>query len=151
MNREICEVASVGSFVTLVLCAIEPSQHQITVASAGHMSPILRRHDGTLDEPADDVVRGFPLGLADDAEYRVTTRMLGPGECVALYSDGISDALDARQRAFSVRAPPCGHRPAVTTDPTAIGEALLAEVWKHAADQPQYDDMAMVVFGRFMS
>ena len=151
MNREICEVAGEGGFVTLALCAIDPARHEVTVASAGHMSPILRRNDGTLDEPADDAVRGLPLGCAEHLECKTATRLIGPGECVALFSDGIIDAMDARQRLYSIDRVRAGIAGMTTTDPAAIGEAILQDVWKHSAGQPQCDDMAMVVFGRLTS
>ena len=38
-----------------------------------------------------------------------------------------------------------------TTDPAAVGKALLEDVLRHSAGQPQCDDMAMVVFGRLAS
>ena len=148
INREICGVASEGGFVTLALCVIDPVRHEVTVASAGHMSPILRRRDGTLDEPADDAVRGFPLGFADHPQCKTAARLIGPGECVALFSDGVPDAVDARQRPYSIERIRAGIAGMKTTDPAAIGEALLEDVWRHSAGQPQCDDMAMVVFGR---
>ncbi len=151
MNREIRAVASEGGFVTLALCVIDPMRHKVTVASAGHMSPILRRNDGTLDEPAGDAVRGFPLGFADQPECKTTIRTIGPGECVALFSDGITDAMDARQQAYSIERLRAGIAGMTTTDPAAVGEALLADVQSHSAGQPQSDDMAMVVFGRLAS
>lgn len=141
-------MASEGGFVTLALCVIDPVRHEVTVASAGHMSPILRRRDGTLDEPADDAVRGFPLGFADHPQCKTAARLIGPGECVALFSDGVPDAVDARQRPYSIERIRAGIAGMKTTDPAAIGEALLEDVWRHSAGQPQCDDMAMVVFGR---
>ncbi|MGA2258745.1 MAG: PP2C family protein-serine/threonine phosphatase, partial [Thermoguttaceae bacterium] len=151
MNREICDVIGDGGFVTLALCVIDPARHEITVASAGHMSPILRHNDGTLDEPADNAVRGFPLGLADHAECKATTRAIRSGECVTLFSDGIIDAMDAQQRLYSIERIRAEISGMATTDPAAIGEALLEDVWRHSAGQPQNDDMAMVVFGRLAS
>ena len=103
MNREVCAVAGDGGFVTLALSVIDPVRHEVTVASAGHMSPILRRSDGMLDEPADDAVGGRPLGFPEQLEYKTATRTIGPGECVVLFSDGITDAVDARQRPYSIQ------------------------------------------------
>jgi phosphoserine phosphatase RsbU/P len=148
MNREVCEFARPGGFVTLALCAIDPARHEITVASAGHPSPILRRHDGTLDEPADEAVRGFPLGLSDQAGCKAITRNVSPGECVVLFTDGIPDALDPGQKLYSTHRLRTGIAGMPTHDPAAMGEALMEDVRRHSAGQPQCDDMAMVIFGR---
>ncbi len=61
------------------------------------------------------------------------------------------DAMDARQRLYSIERIRAGIAGMTTTDPAAIGEALLADMSRHSAGQPQGDDMAMVVFGRLPS
>jgi serine phosphatase RsbU (regulator of sigma subunit)/pSer/pThr/pTyr-binding forkhead associated (FHA) protein len=147
MNREVCDVADDGGFVTLVLCAIDPARHEITVASAGHMSPIVRCGEGVAADAIDDAVHGFPLGIVADAEYKAVTRAIAPGECLTLFSDGITDAMDAQGQRYSterLRA----RIAAAAADPATIGEAVLEDVQRHSAGQPQYDDMTMVVFGR---
>jgi phosphoserine phosphatase RsbU/P len=151
INREVCAVTGDDGFATLALCVIDPVRHEVTVSSAGHMSPILRRSDGTLDEPADDAVRGCMLGFDEHSEYKTATLAIGPGECAVLFSDGFMDAVDAGQRPYSIQRIRAGITGMATTDPAAVGEALLEDVSRHSAGQPQCDDMAMVVFGRLKS
>jgi hypothetical protein len=61
------------------------------------------------------------------------------------------DAEDARQQRYSIGRIRAGIAGMTTADPAAVGEALLADVGRHSAGQPQSDDMAMVVFGRLGS
>ena len=43
INNEICDAAPDATFVTLILCVIDPKSHEITIANAGHLAPMLRR------------------------------------------------------------------------------------------------------------
>jgi len=67
MNREICESAARGGFITLVLCVLDPRTHQLTVASAGHPSPLLRRPDGSVA----DLLHSDGISEAANADGRL--------------------------------------------------------------------------------
>jgi len=148
MNNEICDVSSGANFLTLTLAVIDPATHLITRANAGHMSPIFRRVDGAVDEPSDDDVRGYPLGITRDYRYKTTSSALSPGEAVVLYSDGISEAENAQGELYSVERmkEQLGRIQANTA--AEIGEALLEDVRRHTAGCRQSDDVALIVFRR---
>jgi sigma-B regulation protein RsbU (phosphoserine phosphatase) len=148
INNEICAAGPDATFVTLVLSVIDPRTHEITFANAGHMSPMLRRADGTIDQPADDNVRGYPLGIARDVCYDTTSIRLAAGESVVLYSDGITDAMNARRELYTTERLYEQLRGMEARGPIEIGEALLADLRRHTADCQQNDDISLVVFGR---
>ena len=92
-------------FITLCLGVLEFGSRRFTYCSAGHPLPLLRRADGRIEEPGADA-RGFPLGIMPDAEYRQVSLELDPGDAVLIYSDGVTDAQNARgQRYDSTRNP----------------------------------------------
>lgn len=148
VNREICRTAVRGGFITLVLCVIDPRTHELTTANAGHPSPLLRRPDGTVVELAHHTLSGLPLGINHDQVYQTSTVVLEPGDVVALYSDGISEAespagdLYSRERVRKLIAAEQG-RPPVET-----GKALIDDVRRHMGEREQADDISLVVFGR---
>ena len=148
INNEVCEAAVDASFVTLVLGVIDPRTHQVTFANAGHFSPLLRRANGTIDQPADDNVRNFPLGIFRDVGYETTSVGLAPGESILLFSDGISDAMNPQRELYSVERIHQQLRGMHGKGPAEIGEALLADLRRHVAGCEQYDDISLVVFGR---
>lgn len=148
INDEICDVSVRASFITLVLCLIDPPTHEITMGNAGHMSPIFRRRDGTIEEPADDNVRGYPLGIERGYRYRTDRTVLGPGESVVLYSDGISEAMDSRGELYSAERIHAQVAGMAHADPARLGEALIEDVRRHVGDCDQNDDITLVVFGR---
>jgi serine phosphatase RsbU (regulator of sigma subunit)/pSer/pThr/pTyr-binding forkhead associated (FHA) protein len=135
-------------FVTLVLCMIDPRTHEITTGSAGHMSPMVCRRDGTIDEPVDGALRGVALGILDDFHYEMVTTALAPGECIVLYSDGVSEAMDAEDRTYSSQrlarllSTLAGH------GVEEVGNTVLRDVARHRGNSDQSDDITLVVFRR---
>jgi anti-sigma regulatory factor (Ser/Thr protein kinase) len=76
-------------FVTVVYGVVEPETGQLTVASAGHPAPVLRRPtpDGPVSARFVEVPPGVPLGL-DGVRVAVTVDFR-PGDTLLLYSDGV--------------------------------------------------------------
>ncbi|MBB76926.1 MAG: hypothetical protein CMJ75_20670, partial [Planctomycetaceae bacterium] len=89
-------------FVTLVLAIVDPQRHSLQIVNAGHMRPILRDRQGTLHELANDET-GLPLGVVNDYAYQVFELDLEVGDLVAMYSDGVSDALSESGEQFGIR------------------------------------------------
>jgi anti-sigma regulatory factor (Ser/Thr protein kinase) len=91
-------------FVTVVYGLLDPIDGTITLASAGHPPPVLRRA-GLGGEPATaelvKVPPGAPLGLGGRWQTGVVT--LEPGDTILMFSDGVverrerplADGLDA--------------------------------------------------------
>ncbi len=148
MNREIYETAGSSTFVTLTACEIRPQVHEVVVASAGHMSPIVRRRDGTLEEPVEDHVRGYPLGVVKEASYATLTTRLEPGEYFLVFSDGIPDARNAAGVPLTTARVRQQLESSGTCPAEDIAESLLGLVNDHLQSQPQSDDVSLVVFQR---
>ncbi|MBO3742419.1 ATP-binding SpoIIE family protein phosphatase [Actinoplanes flavus] len=91
-------------FVTIVYGVLDPADGSVTLASAGHPPPVLRRA-GQGGEPATaelvKVPPGAPLGLG--GRWQTGTLRLEPGDTILLFSDGVverrgrplNDGLDA--------------------------------------------------------
>jgi anti-sigma regulatory factor (Ser/Thr protein kinase) len=81
-------------FVTVVLARVEltPEGARLEVASAGHPAPILAR-DGAA-APIGEI--GTPLGIVGDPELPEIAVELSPGDVVAFYTDGVTEAAAPR-------------------------------------------------------
>ncbi|MEM7482245.1 MAG: SpoIIE family protein phosphatase [Acidobacteriota bacterium] len=79
-------------FATAFLGALEPKSGTFRWSSAGHTPAILLRANGE-SEPLS--CTGMPLGLVPDAAYRLERTLLGPGDTLLLYTDGITEAENA--------------------------------------------------------
>lgn len=128
------------SFVTLVYRA-----GQLDI-SGQHEQVLVIRANGDR-EAIDTDKLGFPIGLEADISPFIgsTSLTLQPGDAIALYSDGITDAENASAQAYGLDRLAAAiarqhHHPART---------VVAEVWQDLHDyignQTIYDDMTLVV------
>jgi serine phosphatase RsbU (regulator of sigma subunit) len=141
LNQALLRRTSGDRFVTslLALATPVPEGLEITLASAGHPLPIVRRLDGTVAAVGEP---GPLLGVWLHGEQRRETRLvLRHGELLVAHSDGATDHR-GREDIFgeerliaAVKAAPGGPRQALA----AIREALVA-----FNDDPPRDDIAII-------
>jgi serine phosphatase RsbU (regulator of sigma subunit) len=133
-------------FATLVVVVLDPPAHRATICNAGHLPPLLRAPDGGVQAVAGGL-GGLPLGMVAGHEYRCCEIALEPGAVLALYTDGISEALDHEQRCFGLERL---ERVVSASGPgaAATGRGILADVERHAAGQVRSDDICLVCLGR---
>jgi serine phosphatase RsbU (regulator of sigma subunit) len=146
INDHMCANAVEGRFVTFVLAIIDLETHEMSLMIAGHMSPIVRRVDGTTEEFPEEIV-GMPLGVVAGMSFDVVKRTLQPGETVVLYTDGVSEAMNHASDLYTVER----LRDIITKnspEPEALGKVIRDDVKKHADGRPQNDDITLMVIGR---
>jgi serine phosphatase RsbU (regulator of sigma subunit) len=147
INSHMCHNMVEGRFVTYILGVIDLDTNRITIANAGHMSPLIRRANGEVDE-IDDSTIGIPIGIMDDYPYEVIEREIGEGEMFILITDGVDEAMDPNGELYTKERV----REFVGTgspDPEELGRALLSDVRRHANGRDQNDDITIMTFGRF--
>ncbi|MFF7633168.1 SpoIIE family protein phosphatase [Kitasatospora sp. NPDC008050] len=79
------------TIATCVYAVFDPHRSRCRVAVAGHLPPVLIRHDGApalLDLPT-----GAPLGVGG-VPFEATSLDLGPGDRLVLYTDGLVETRD---------------------------------------------------------
>jgi phosphoserine phosphatase RsbU/P len=133
-------------YITFLLATLDVQKHRLTVVNAGHPCPLIIRRDGRLEEfgrPAS----GLPLGIMPDYAYESAETTLEAGETVVLYTDGVTDAMNAggerlgddALRQVLLRAQPGA---------AAAGEDVVQLIQRHVADRPQFDDITLVCLSR---
>lgn len=133
-------------FVTFVLALVDPAQHEATLVNAGHMPPYLRYAAGKV-EPLGDDISGLPLGVDAAYQYESKTVRLEPGQFVAMFTDGFSEALNANRELYGLER----LRQRIGSpihDVRELGEIILSDVKEFVGGTPQSDDMCLVCFGR---
>jgi serine phosphatase RsbU (regulator of sigma subunit)/anti-sigma regulatory factor (Ser/Thr protein kinase) len=83
-------------FVTCLYMVLEPETGRVVFANAGHNLPYVRTADGVIELRA----TGMPLGLLAGMDYPEHEAVLGPGDSVLLYSDGLVEAHDRAGEMF---------------------------------------------------
>ena len=133
-------------FVTLLYAIYDPVSGSLTYSNGGHCNPLVVHSDGTSEEL--DHTGGVALGVMPDLEYRENNVTLAPGDTLILYTDGVSEAMNAEGEEFGVdrlrelfsAQPPTNARQA--------NEAVLQAVSDFAGDTPQSDDVTCLVLRR---
>ena len=130
-------------FVTCLYGVLEPASGRFTFANAGHNLPYVRTPGGVVELRA----TGMPLGLLPDVRYEETEGVVGPGEAVLLYSDGLVEAHSPEREMYGFPR----LREAMATD--ASGSRLLDRLLEGLHDftgsgWEQEDDITLVTLHR---
>ena len=139
-------------FLTLAATVLDPATHQVTFVNAGHVPPwIYRQATRTMEKPVPRAVGGYAIGQVPGEKYESITVDLLPGDVVILCTDGIIDAEAADGRRFSengVLNAVKNNDPSLVLTAQQIGKRIIDAVMAHAANHPQFDDIALVCYGR---
>ena len=146
INTHMCANAAEGRFVTYNFILLDPTTNEVQLVNAGHMSPMIYKPDGSIDEFPEDSI-GLPIGVMEDYPYELEKRIINPGEIVVLFTDGVDEAMDPDGNLYTLEkmrdfVKGCPH------NVEELGKALLADVRRHANGRPQNDDITIMVFGR---
>lgn len=141
VNRFLIERARGEKYATVVYCTLNRAG-ELCWSNAGHPQPVVVHADGRLERLEST---GMPIGMLDIAMYEVKTIQLQPGDKLVLFSDGLSEATNARGEFFEKRALQeflCAH--------AGIGCAELHAQLSEAAEDfsegtEQQDDITMLV------
>ncbi len=90
-NQYVCQTHTNPLFATLFIGVLDPVTGRIHYVNAGHNSPQLIRRDGSRKELKPT---GAVIGVMENLEYRVGAAVLGPGEELLVYSDGVEDTTN---------------------------------------------------------
>jgi phosphoserine phosphatase RsbU/P len=145
VNRQLAQhyTASNEVFVTAFYGVYDPAQRSLTYSSAGHNPPRLKRcGDGSVH--ALEEIGGPPLGLFEDLEYDQTTLALKPGDILAFYTDGITEAMDPSGAQFGVKRLD-GQLRRCGLDSTGIIRDTIEAVEQFTGGQPPEDDRTLLI------
>ena len=111
--------------------------------NAGHTPAYLFRRDCVLEQL--NTRHGPVLGVMPDREYGHSTVTLRPGDLLVLYTDGVTEAMDADQREFGAEALQRVLAGTAGMAPDRVGEEILEAVAHFAGDTEQADDITALI------
>jgi sigma-B regulation protein RsbU (phosphoserine phosphatase) len=161
VNRQLCEryTRVSGTFVTAFYAVFDPQTRELRYTSAGHNPPRVRLANpaGSLsplqgrcvqEGPAVilplDQAQGLPLGIDPDWAFSDVTITLSPGDLLVLYTDGITEAMNAEKHLLGADAMDNVLRREHSTTGEYLA-AVLAAVQAHTGGIPMMDDSTLVV------
>jgi phosphoserine phosphatase RsbU/P len=148
LNDHMQEAGQLDRFVTFGACVLDLINHTVTVANAGHQPPMIyRAATQTYEDGCTKDQTGFPLGIMEGIRFECTTFPLGPGDCVMLCTDGLSESQSVDEKDFGADGILAALKPCEKS-PKIMGTCLVEAVHKHAAGRKPHDDLTVVTFGR---
>jgi serine phosphatase RsbU (regulator of sigma subunit) len=101
LHRNLAELAWDCYFATLVVAVIDGGLHELTIANAGRIPPLLRHVDRRVVPIGEEAV-GIPLWIVAKQSYGNVTVPFGPGDVVTFHSDGVIAVADHRDHLFDL-------------------------------------------------
>jgi serine phosphatase RsbU (regulator of sigma subunit) len=130
-------------FVTLFYAVIDTRDGSVRYSNAGHNPPYLVRADGTIEAlpPTGDVA----LAVMGGMDYSELALVLRPGDALAMYTDGVTEACNATEELFG--------EPRLESLLREVGGREVAEVTAQIVEavkafengSPQTDDVTTLV------
>ena len=87
LNKEICETAARGMFVTMLLGVYDSNKKELLMANAGHEPPLIYSKDGKFSNYTE---AGPPLGIMPKIKYKETTIPFSESS-MYVFTDGITE------------------------------------------------------------
>jgi phosphoserine phosphatase len=146
INDQLADDLASNRFVTGFLGVLDPVAHRIAFLSGGQ-SPILHlRADGTLETRESTslplgILAGLPIGKAKAID-------LGPGDVLALVTDGVHEYESPADEQFGVERLAEVLRAAGGAPASHLVQRVVASVESFARGAPQKDDMTVLLVRR---
>jgi len=137
---------STGIFVTAFFGILEPKRGIFSYVNAGHNPPLLYR----AQSQALEVLATGNLALAIEANtsYRMHELQLAPGDVLLFYTDGVTEATDARETLFEFERLEAALCAAARGTARRVIREIDARVRAFTGAYPQSDDITVVALRR---
>jgi sigma-B regulation protein RsbU (phosphoserine phosphatase) len=146
VNRQLYPDIKEDMFISMAYLILDHQRNGITLARAGHDAPLLyKRHSQTITPvKSPGMVVGIDSGNVFD---RLTTDFAVPLErddCLVLYTDGVTEALNTDGDEFGLDRMIHSVRASATDGPQTIVKRIIEDVRNFTGSFPQNDDLTLI-------
>jgi sigma-B regulation protein RsbU (phosphoserine phosphatase) len=141
MNKHLRSFSSTHKFVTLFVAVYDPATSLLTYVNAGHNPGIVLSGDSATELPSG----GFPIGMFPDVAYPSAEVRLATGDLLVLYSDGITEAVDADDQEFGLPRLVELVRSSREAPPGELSSEIFSAVAEFTRGVAQYDDQTVLL------
>ncbi|MHC4598454.1 MAG: PP2C family protein-serine/threonine phosphatase, partial [Planctomycetota bacterium] len=145
LNRILSPDLENGRFISMILMYWDGKKNTLEYTGAGHERLLIyRAADGTLEStPAGGAVLGIPWDtILHRFEPRILT--LEPGDHVLLYTDGATDARNARGEFFGLKRLQRIVETQGNLKPDQLVLTIMEKIQTFIGDQPPTDDITLL-------
>jgi sigma-B regulation protein RsbU (phosphoserine phosphatase) len=149
VNNLLVPDAQSGMFVTAFYAVLALDTGQLTYANAGHNLPLwLQSNNGYAGEIMPLRKGGMALGVLENVPYEEHTITLLPGDCLILYTDGITEAFSATNVAYGIHRLQAAIQDGPHDSAQSLLEAIDSSVVRFIGGAPLSDDRTLMILHR---
>jgi len=141
VNQLFYENTAESAYATLFFAEYDDQTKRLRYANCGHLPAFLLRRNGAL-ERLDSTCP--VLGLFQAWDCLIDERLLCPGDTLALYTDGVTEAFNDAGEEFGDQRLIASLRRHRDQSAQAMVASIVDEVRQFGADE-QYDDITLIV------
>jgi sigma-B regulation protein RsbU (phosphoserine phosphatase) len=147
VNRQIYPDIKEDMFISMAYLLLDENGNDITLCRAGHDAPLLyETKTGTVRKINPP---GMALGIdSGDVFERVTrdfTLQMESNDCLILYTDGVTEALDTKGDEYGVKRMTESIQASAHQGAAAIRKRLTDDLMDFIGNHPQNDDITLIV------
>jgi len=145
LNRAILESAKRKFVMTCFASIIDPKEHTITFANAGHNFPYIYREDGGRGKFNVLMTRGNRLGDMEDSTYQAKKEDIRPGDTIVWYTDGIVECESEIGEEYTEKRFRNSIRKLAGREPDEVRDGVVSAAESFFGNMPHKDDITMVI------
>jgi sigma-B regulation protein RsbU (phosphoserine phosphatase) len=142
VNAHLLEDTHAGLFITAFFGLLDLASGTLTYANAGHPPPLLTDSTGRALQLLNPT--GLVLGVEPGVIWREEEVVLGEGDRLLLYTDGVTEAQDALGAFFETEQLLATLAAGAGDDVEAVVARVRAAVLAFAGALPQFDDITLL-------
>jgi Serine phosphatase RsbU, regulator of sigma subunit len=146
VNRQLYPDIKEDMFISMAYLILDHLRHGITLARAGHDAPLLYKQQSQTVTPVKSP--GMVVGIDSGSVFdRLTTDFAVPLErddCLVLYTDGVTEALNAEEDEFGLDRMIQSVRASATDGAQTIVKRIIEDVRNFTGSVPQNDDITLI-------
>jgi sigma-B regulation protein RsbU (phosphoserine phosphatase) len=143
VNEDLCIGNDMSMFVTVFCGILNVRTGEVQYTNGGHNPPLLMKRNGDVSylETSGELL----VGAMEEARYTIRSIMLGQGDSLFLYTDGVTEAMNERNELFSEERlrKELSKYQGSTID--QVISAVMHEITEFTGSTPQSDDITMMM------
>lgn len=139
VNRLLCLDNTSEMFVSLFYTVFDTRTGEVVYSNGGHNPPAIVRASGQVETLPS--TGGVVLGALPESTYAARAVRLRPGDALFLYTDGVTEAMNAAGDLFTEERLHALLETQGAAPAERMVEKVVHEVRRHAAGAPQSDDI----------
>ena len=146
VNRQLYPDIKEDMFISMAYLILDQGPNGVTLARAGHDAPLLYKRQSQSVTPIKP--RGMVVGIDSGNVFdRITGDFavsLERDDCLVLYTDGVTEALDTEGNEFGLERMIQSVRASATDGAQAIIRQVIDDVRNFTGSHPQSDDITLI-------